>query len=536
MKDKKEFKVDEWLGNTTQGESVPKSLNGNGSVAEDVEYVIGHLEATQTDITGTYAEWRDIGFAFASEFGMAGRDYFHRVSRFYPKYSARSCDVQYDACLMSRGHGITIRTFFHLAREAGINIRHRSLGQFPATANEPVHEGKKADGASPENLLPDKRKVIFDTPRIAREIYTRLPSLLQDCCNMFTEDIEKDVFLVGALAVVSGCLPNVRGFYFMEPYTPHLYVFVTAPAGSGKGKLKWARHLGASLHSHLVKQARHERYEYEREMERYNSLSKTQRQGEPRPEEPKSRMFFIPANSSTSAFIQALADNGFNGMIYELEADTLGVTFKQDWGNFGDVLCKGFHHESTTMFRRTEREFIEVIDPHLAILLAGTPRQVHNIMPDVENGLFSRFLFYAFEDHSNFRNPFTPPQQEDYTAFFEEKGKRVMELYETLKRLEKPLEFSFTEEQGKKFTELFNIHYHQNLKNLGSEFSAVSRRLGLITFRIAMVLRTLRIMDDGELPDRLVCGDTDFELATKIAFTLEKHVIAVYRNLPKDKP
>jgi hypothetical protein len=69
---------------------------------------------------------------------------------------------------------------------------------------------------------------------------------------------------------------------------------------------------------------------------------------------------------------------------------------------------------------------------------------------------------------------------------------------------------------------------------LGNDFNANSRRLGLVTFRIAMVLRTLRILEDGDYSNPLVCNETDFQTAIQIAFTLEKHAIAVFQNLPNN--
>ena len=47
-----------------------------------------------------------------------------------------------------------------------------------------------------------------------------------------------------------------------------------------------------------------------------------------------------------------------------------------------------------------------------------------------------------------------------------------------------------------------------------------------------MILRSLRILEDGEFSKTLICSETDFNTAINIAFTLEKHAIAVFQNLP----
>jgi len=538
---KEKFKPQDWLQNKNDADITPQcsqpSLNlsastGPDSVSSDFDLVISRLEAAQTDITANYSDWRDIGFAFADEFGEAGRDYYNRISRFYSGYSPTDCNKQYDNCLKAKGHGITLKTFFHLAKQAGININCTdTINRVPNTPQLPTLSGFQI----PDRVNEENANTIFNTPQLTPEIYSNLPEILWESADLFQDSVEKDVFLIGAIAVLSGCLPNIQGIYFDEPCTAHLFAFITAPAGSGKGKMKWSKYFGQAIHDHMTEQSRNERAAFESELEQYNNLTKAQRQGALRPEEPPRKMFFIPANSSSSAFIQALSDNNFSGVLFETEADTLADTFKQEWGNFSDVLRKAFHHESTSMFRRKDNEFIEIRDPHIAIALSGTPKQVHNMMPDVENGLFSRFLFYAFEDNSDFKNPFVSHRPVNYTDFFREKATVIFDLHHQLKNLREPVSFQLTDEQGHQFTELFNIMLSRNKLLLGRDFDANIKRLGLITFRVAMILSALRILEEGELPKPLICSDLDFQTAMSIAITLEKHAIAVFQNLPNNE-
>jgi len=493
------------------------------NISDDTEQIISRIEAYHTDITANYSDWRDIGFALADEFGERGRDYYHRISRFYPSFSTTDCNKQYDLCLKAKGHGVTLKTFFHLAKQSGIDI-HCTVTPPPSLASN------LSASAGPDSV----EELLFNTPQLPSEIYDNLPAILQESADLFLDDIEKDVFLIGSLAVLSGCLPNIEGIYFDEPNSAHLYTFITAPAGSGKGKMKWSKYFGQAIHTHLLTQSRLARNKYESEMEQYNNLTRPQRQGTEKPEEPPRRMFFIPANSSSSAFIQALSDNNFRGVLFETEADTLADTFKQEWGNFSDVLRKAFHHESTSMFRRKDNEFIEIRDPHIAIGLSGTPKQVHNMIPDVENGLFSRFLYYAFEDNSEFKNPFVSHRNVNYTDFFNQKAKVIFDLYQQLQRLPQKIVFQLTDAQGSRFTDIFNTMLTKNKLLLGRDFDANIKRLGLITFRIAMIISGLRILEDGDLSSPMICSDRDFETAMTIATTLEKHAIAVFQNLPNN--
>jgi hypothetical protein len=85
----------------------------------DVESVIIKIEAYRLDLTCNYNDWVTIGFALADEYGMAGGSRFHRISRFHPKYDPQECEAQYRKCLRGKS-GVTIRTFFWMAAQAGI--------------------------------------------------------------------------------------------------------------------------------------------------------------------------------------------------------------------------------------------------------------------------------------------------------------------------------------------------------------------------------------------------------------------------------
>src|SRR5688572_16814726 len=91
----------DWIDFDATAKPVSESEGGNyeGDAAGDVEYVIQQIEEKKIDITEKYEHWRNIGFGLASAFGEGGRDYFHRVSCFYPRYTKAACDQQYSSCL-----------------------------------------------------------------------------------------------------------------------------------------------------------------------------------------------------------------------------------------------------------------------------------------------------------------------------------------------------------------------------------------------------------------------------------------------------
>ncbi len=57
------------------------------------------IERDKADITADYNHWISIGGTLANIMGEQGREYFHRISQFYPGYNPQEVDRQYDYSL-----------------------------------------------------------------------------------------------------------------------------------------------------------------------------------------------------------------------------------------------------------------------------------------------------------------------------------------------------------------------------------------------------------------------------------------------------
>jgi len=94
----------------------------DAGLLSDVEEVVAQIEERRLDITVSYSDWLNIGFGLADSFGCKGAALYHRISRFYPGYDQAGCEKQFNSCLKSGGKGITIATFFKIARDHGLRI------------------------------------------------------------------------------------------------------------------------------------------------------------------------------------------------------------------------------------------------------------------------------------------------------------------------------------------------------------------------------------------------------------------------------
>ena len=495
--------------NSSAWQNEPQALATD--IAAQVRQVVARIEAQGIDIAPSYEEWRNVGFALADTFGEAGRDLFQRVSRFYNGYAAAETDKQFTACLQAKGHGVTIATFFALAKNAGVNI---------SAEPQPRPTVSKPESA-PEPL---------PLPTIRPEVVEQLPPLLRDIAHCANSPEDADILILGSIVTLSACLPNLYGVYGEREVFPNLYLFVTAEASSGKGRLSLCRRLVAPIHRQLCEASRLAWTEYNRLMQIYeHSRDKSDLE---RLQEPPQRMLIIPANASATSVFQILNDNDGVGLIFETEGDTLAQSFKSEHGNYSDGFRKAFHHETISYVRRRNREHVELLQPKLSAIFSGTPRQVSTLIPDAENGLFSRFMFYSMPVKIEWLNVFDTKSNRTLDTQFDFFAQRFHNVYNYLKTCQ-PMRFKFSTKQSKTFNQFFTDATADYSGRYGIGFLGSVRRLGLIAFRVAMVMTALRIVELQPKGNQIICSDADFNTALAIAGVLLEHAAAIYVGLPK---
>ena len=370
-------------------------------------------------------------------------------------------------------------------------------------------------------------------PTFPVECYENLPGLLNRAIDKGTSAEDKDILLLGSLVTLSACLPNISGTYDRREVFPNLFLFVTAKASAGKGRLTLCRKLVDPIHKELLEKQRQEMVEYKSALQLFKATS-GRNSDLGRPQEPALKALIIPANSSATSVFQILNDNDGIGLMFETEGDTLAQAFKSEHGNYSDGFRKAFHHETISYSRRKDKEFVELDKPRLSAVLSGTPRQVATLIPSAENGLFSRFIYYYMNIRPEWINVFAGTGEQNLDEYFEQLGKEFYAFYNLLKTI-KPLSFSITSQQQSEFNRFFAETQTKMHFVLGDEYLASVRRLGLIAYRIAMILTTLRRMDNVKTSGPLVCSDTDFKTAMSIVNVLIEHATFVFSQLPAER-
>ena len=403
-----------------------------------------------------------------------------------------------------------------------------------ATTNPilPNHQnGKTGKWVKPENQL----------PHFPEDIFNVLPSFLQKTVGNAISAEDRDVILLGTIGCLSVCFYNVCGVYDERVVYSNLYLFVVADAGMGKGALTLCRELVTPINQRLHEQTAQKMIEYKHELAEYQKC-KGKNPEAVEPVAPPQKTLIIPANSSSSSLLSILSDNDGIGLLFETEGDTLSQTLKSEHGNYSDLLRKAFHHEMISMSRRKDREYVEIDNPRLSVVLAGTPEQVHRLIPDAENGLLSRFIFYFIPFRRGIRDVFaTDDVSRSKYSIFKMLGEEFIHLLNNFMN-QGSFIITLPTNQQRRFVEWLARLNDECCEEVDNGMQGIVRRLGLIAFRMMMLFTAIRAFDTpfrkARAPDGkiiLECSETDFNTVLCICEILLYHSIHIYMKLQPKK-
>lgn len=539
--------------------------SGDVNLYDKVKLIAFILVNRHIDITTPYKEgWIKLGFALADGLGEDGRELFHLLSSMNAEYNYEECDKKYTSCMKGKGKGVTINTFFKMAKDAGVDLK-----TIPREGTDRATCANVPNAKNIENIEKYKNSGILDKEMahgtmapVAQTITTGytfsdkvnekdLPIYLRNIYKIHPDTVSRDKMLLGVLNVTSGLMggangsteeqSGIYGIYDGRRVFAPLFTLMDGTAATKKGDLIFCKLLARPVKREMRQQFEASKAQYDEDMAAYEAQGKGERG--PAPKEPVFRDPFMPGNSTSSAVYRALDANGGWGMMFETEADTVSNMLDSDYGHYSDFLRKVYHHETVSMTRVSDKIHIDIENPRLSAFITCTPGQIPRLFPSFENGLGSRFQFYNLpDDEVEFHDVFArsdSPLEDTYKQM----GEELLPLYHALlERKGNPIQFVLSKAQQLEFLSTYEETLCEQFQMLGAGFNAFVFRIALANFRYAMVLTALRRLSDWNKKDdifsaderALVCDDRDFHTAMSIMGCLINHTAHVYAVLAKE--
>lgn len=407
---------------------------------------------------------------------------------------------------------------------------HKAQGS-PMRYSEP-NEGEEE--AELEKLEADKLR--REVPCLPDELFDRLPDFLKRGLTHVRNKRERDILLLSMITNISGCLPGVRMNYGGMVYSADLYLVALAGSGRGKGVMQLAAILPAAIQEYYDELNRKDEREYRQKLLKWNLEERLAAQ-EKRvpdldqcPEMPVERILKVAPNISKSQLILALEAGGAVGLVMNAsELDMISSAMHQEYGKHDDVMRAASQHEEVSSYFKTDHRLVVVSDPHLALCASGTPAQLHKFISSLENGMYSRVVFYVGQAHWEYKSANPGKARLDMRAYFKGMGEELLRMFIFLSG--SPTEVVFTEEQWKEHTERFRTYLREVVAEDDDSPGAIVLRHGLMMSRIAMVLTALRKCEPQWNTSEWECSDEDFHTAMQIVDVLLEHSLLLSTSM-----
>ncbi|MBN8700334.1 MAG: DUF5131 family protein [Chitinophagales bacterium] len=525
-----------WLGVSVENQLYMNRVEILAKVPAKIRFISFEPLIGKIDVTPYLPELEDFHWCIIG--GESGNE--------EGKYQYRECRLEWIEKIIQDLSGSKVKVFVkqtgtHLAKQLKLTDKHGGrMEEWPAAMQIREFPGLLLVNATPNPVEETDRKTEFmnenellkTTPVIPDDVYKDLPAFILEAVQQFPDQRERDVVLTSCLVVLSGCFCGCSGKYDAEWVSSNLFGFIVAPPASRKGVMKFARMLGKPIDESFKTANGPARQNYEVVLKAWMKNSKKNpATAGPSPVKPKFPLHFIPGNSSAAAIYKMLDESNGVGTICESEADTLSGAIKQDWGNFSHLLRGAFHHDDLSMSRSSNDTYISISNPRLSTLLTGTPDQVTRLISSADDGLCSRFLYYAYSRELEWKDPMPKPGGIDLTGFFLKKGAEVEALKKILDA-NQPV-FNLSEDQFRALNENFKAKLERIKAFEGEGAASAVFRLGIIAFRIAMILTILRNAPNIASLKEVSCADVDFEITMGLVDVYFQHAMVIYSTLPK---
>ena len=332
----------------------------------------------------------------------------------------------------------------------------------------------------------------------------KLPESVQQMISLASTPEEQDIILMATLAAASACVPNLYFTYGPtgKKYYANLQCFILAAAASGKGIANQALEMVRVID------------------EQYPML--------------------IAGDSTLPAFYKAIEEQGGCGYMHESEGSVITDIWKNSAANYNTALRKAAEHEPIS--RNRVKSSSELKNPRLSMLLTGTFGQYKALVPNVENGYFSRLLTVVIRGTNPFDKRYVSSKG-GQSVIPKIVGQRLLRTYEQLMNAGER-EWSLTDAQKERLGEHLETEYGTLIGLLGENFHSAVVRMAVQIERMAMVLTAMRVQNteyriqtesDSELMnEKILCADEDYETAEIIGNKMLLHMASAYRMIDGD--
>ena len=393
----------------------------------------------------------------------------------------------------------------------------------------------------------------------------RLPEMMSEPLSLYEDRDVRTMLLMAMMPTIGSAMSNVRVRHERKLYAPGMMNVCIGPSASGKGAVGDVASLVDGINDIVCQESAQEMADYRKKQKRYerfnkqldgvakkntNQLVDINAIGEEadEPERPMRRMHKLPSKTTAANYYCLLYANGRNiSYLFLPELAELNAANATAFGDFKYMLLAAQNEESLHTARKTDDENYYIEHTHLALVATGTESSVRTFIPNLEDGLSTRFLYHNLPAKSTVRDEMDEAMAEAMNDVYAYHRERLTAIWTELRQFDSKADeelprLMISDEQR----DMVNEYYRQLVSFIAltqpdHDLRAPILRTRLNLHRILMVIAVLRRHEalgtaEGMFDERLfTTTDEDLRWGLAYIFYSVMQTSAMYNRLRREE-
>ena len=343
-----------------------------------------------------------------------------------------------------------------------------------------------------------------------------LPQMMSEPLSLYDDADIRTMLLMAMMPTLGSAMSNVRVRHGQRLYSLGMMNICVGPSASGKGSVGDVASLVDGINDIICRESAQAMADHRKRHKRYSRLTSQltyAAKGDvanlidvndiaeevDEPQAPLRRMHKLPSKTTAANYYRLLYANGDN--ISYLHIPELAEMTAANRGAFGDfmyILLAAQNEESLHTARKTDDEDYHIPHTRLALAATGTMSSVREFIPNLEDGLSTRFLYHNLPAKDTVRDEMDEAMAEAFRDVYTYHRSRLTEIWSALRQFDgKPDEelprLIISDEQRK----LIDEYYRQMVSFVAlalpdKDLRAPILRSRLNLYRMLMIIAVLR--------------------------------------------
>ena len=413
------------------------------------------------------------------------------------------------------------------------------------------------------NAHADDDGVVVPSP-LPESMMQALPEMMSEPLSLYEDADMRTMLLAAMMPTLGSAMSNVRVRHERKFYAPGMMNVCIGPSASGKGAVGDVASLVDGINDIVCRESAQEMADYRKKRNRYDRLKK-QLDGVAKrditqlvdinnigeevdePAMPQRRMHKLPSKTTAANYYRLIYANGGNiSYLYIPELAELNAANATAFGDFKYMLLAAHNEESLHTARKTDDEDFHIERTRLALVATGTASSVHAFIPNLEDGLSTRFLYHNLPAKDTVRGEMDEAMAEAMNDVYTHHRQQLTAIWNELRQFDGKSDdelprLMLSDEQRYKIDEYYcQLVKFISITQSDNDLRAPILRSRLNLYRILMIIAVLRRHEamgtaEGMFDDKVfTTTEADLNWALTYIFYLTMQTSTMYNRLRRE--